>query len=62
MNKENSSTEVMVTTNKTPIWIALGVGDDGMTTARKLYAFLELLAINGEFNLGLYQWSKVLTV
>lgn len=29
-------------TPKTPIEIALGVDDDGMTTARRLYAFLEL--------------------
>ena len=28
--------------NKTPIEIALGVDDEGMTTARKLYEFLEL--------------------
>lgn len=28
--------------NKTPIEIALGIDEDGMTTARKLYAFLEL--------------------
>lgn len=28
--------------NKTPIEIALGIDEEGMTTARKLYAFLEL--------------------
>lgn len=30
------------TGNQTPIEIALGVDDEGMTTARKLYSFLEL--------------------
>lgn len=30
------------TSNHTPIEIALGVNDEGMTTARKLYEFLEL--------------------
>lgn len=34
--------EVLVTSEQTPIEIALGVDEDGMTTARKLYAFLEL--------------------
>lgn len=32
--------------NKTPIEIALGIDENGMTTARKLYAFLELEAKN----------------
>lgn len=30
------------TANRTPIEIALGIDEEGMTTARKLYAFLEL--------------------
>lgn len=30
------------TSNQTPIEIALGIDEDGMTTARKLYAFLEM--------------------
>lgn len=34
--------ELMEQVNKTPIEIALGIDEDGMTTARKLYAFLEL--------------------
>ncbi|MCR0487675.1 ORF6C domain-containing protein [[Clostridium] innocuum] len=33
---------VMNTTNQTPIEIALGIDENGMTTARKLYEFLEL--------------------
>ena len=38
--------------NKTPIEIALGVDDEGMTTARKLYEFLELA--QGQFS----RWAK----
>lgn len=38
MNKEIA----IHTSNQTPIEIALGVDDEGMTTARKLYEFLEL--------------------
>lgn len=34
--------ETMNATNQTPIEIALGVDENGMTTARKLYEFLEL--------------------
>lgn len=34
--------EIMEATKQTPIEIALGIDEDGMTTARKLYAFLEL--------------------
>ena len=33
---------VMNITNQTPIEIALGIDENGMTTARKLYEFLEL--------------------
>ena len=33
---------VTLTEDKTPIEIALGVDENGMTTARKLYVFLEL--------------------
>lgn len=33
---------VMNTTNQTPIEIALGIDENGMTTARKLYEFLEM--------------------
>lgn len=34
--------EIMNTTNQTPIEIALGIDENGMTTARKLYDFLQL--------------------
>lgn len=34
------------TSNQTPIEIALGIDEEGMTTARKLYAFLELDSSN----------------
>ena len=34
--------EIMVTTNHTPIEVALGIDEDGMTTARNLYEWLEL--------------------
>lgn len=37
---------------KTPIEIALGIGEDGRTTARKLYSFLELA--QGQFS----RWAK----
>lgn len=37
---------------QTPIEIALGVDENGMTTARKLYAFLELA--QGQFS----RWAK----
>lgn len=40
------------TSNQTPIEIALGIDEDGMTTARKLYAFLELA--QGQFA----RWCK----
>ena len=36
--------ELMEQVNKTPIEIALDIDEDGMTTARKLYAFLEQTA------------------
>lgn len=38
--------------NKTPIEIALGIDEEGMTTARKLYAFLDLA--QGQFS----RWAK----
>lgn len=38
--------------SKTPIEIALGIDEDGMTTARKLYEFLELA--KGQFS----RWAK----
>lgn len=38
--------EVSEVTMQTPIEIALGVDENGMTTARKLYAFLELSPSN----------------
>lgn len=38
--------DIQNTWNKTPIEIALGVDENGMTTARKLYEFLELRADN----------------
>ena len=34
--------QLIVTTNQTPIEVALGIDENGMTTARKLYEFLEL--------------------
>ena len=34
--------DVTITNNQTPIEIALGVDENGMTTAKKLYEFLEL--------------------
>lgn len=40
------------TSNQTPIEIALGIDEEGMTTARKLYAFLELA--QGQFA----RWCK----
>lgn len=40
------------TSNQTPIEIALGIDENGMTTARKLYAFLELG--QGQFS----RWAK----
>ncbi len=38
--------DIQNTINKTPIEIALGVGDDGLCTAKKLYEFLELNPAN----------------
>ncbi|SHM96053.1 ORF6C domain-containing protein [Anaerosporobacter mobilis DSM 15930] len=34
--------ELQTVTNQTPIEIALGIDEEGMTTAKKLYAFLKL--------------------
>ncbi|MCG4663514.1 MAG: antA/AntB antirepressor family protein [Clostridium sp.] len=42
MQEKYEMNKLMNTTNQTPIEIALGVDKDGMTTARKLYEFLEL--------------------
>lgn len=44
--------EIMNTSNQTPIEIALGIDENGMTTARKLYSFLELAS--GQFS----RWAK----
>ena len=44
--------DVTITNMQTPIEIALGVDENGMTTARKLYDFLELGA--GQFS----RWAK----
>lgn len=44
--------ELMEQVNKTPIEIALDIDEDGMTTARKLYAFLDLA--QGQFS----RWAK----
>lgn len=44
--------EVLVTSEQTPIEIALGIDEEGMTTARKLYSFLELA--QGQFS----RWAK----
>ena len=41
------------TSNLTPIEIALGIDEEGMTTAKKLYEFLELA--KGQFS----RWSKI---
>ena len=41
-NKNNTTTIIQSTSDKTPIEIALQIDSDGMTTASKLYAFLEL--------------------
>ena len=38
--------EVTITNNQTPIEIALGVDENGMTTAKKLYEFLEMDSSN----------------
>lgn len=42
MNENVTTYEPTDTSNQTPIEIALGVDNEGRTTARKLYAFLEL--------------------
>lgn len=47
MNEIKNKTDM-----RTPIEIALDIGEDGMTTARKLYEFLELA--KGQFS----RWSK----
>jgi anti-repressor protein len=44
--------EVLVTSEQTPIEIALGIDEEGMTTARKLYSFLGLA--QGQFS----RWAK----
>ena len=44
--------ELQTSSMKTPIEIALGVDENGMTTARNLYAFLELA--QGQFS----RWAK----
>lgn len=46
-DKNNTTTTITpLTSNDTPIEIALQIDKDGMTTASKLYAFLELLPSN----------------
>lgn len=46
-DKNNATTTITpLTSNETPIEIALQIDKDGMTTASKLYAFLELLPSN----------------
>ena len=42
----DSVNEVTITNNQTPIEIALGVDENGMTTAKKLYEFLEMDSSN----------------
>lgn len=44
--------EVLITSEQTPIEIALGIDEEGMTTARKLYSFLGLA--QGQFS----RWAK----
>lgn len=46
----------VIKTNTTPIEIALGIDEDGKTTARKLYEFLELA--KGQFQDGQKQTSQ----
>lgn len=47
-NKNNNTTTTIITStsDKTPIEIALQIDSDGMTTASKLYSFLELAPSN----------------
>ena len=46
-DKNNTTTTITpLTSNETPIEIALQIDSDGMTTASKLYVFLELLPSN----------------
>ena len=45
--------ELQLVTNQTPIEIALGIDENGNTTAKKLYEFLELNPINYS------KWCKV---
>ena len=45
-DKNNTTTITPLTSNETPIEIALQIDSNGMTTASKLYAFLELLPSN----------------
>lgn len=45
--------EILATTNHSPIEVALGIDEHGMTTARRLYSFLELRP--GNFT----RWCKV---
>ena len=46
-DKNNTTTTITpLTSNETPIEIALQIDKDGMTTSSKLYAFLELLPSN----------------
>lgn len=45
--------EIVTTTNHSPIEVALGIDEHGMTTARRLYSFLELRP--GNFT----RWCKV---
>lgn len=44
--------EIVTTTNHSPIEVALGIDEHGMTTARRLYDYLELRA--GDFS----RWCK----
>jgi len=44
--------EIVATTNYSPIEVALGIDENGMTTARRLYDYLELRA--GDFS----RWCK----
>ncbi|MCW6059736.1 antA/AntB antirepressor family protein [Clostridium sporogenes] len=52
LNIENGQPVVTETTNLTPIEVVLGIDEEGRTTARKLYNFLELA--KGQFS----RWAK----
>lgn len=52
LNIENGQPVITKTTNLTPIEVVLEIDEEGRTTARKLYNFLELA--KGQFS----RWAK----